>query len=159
MKPQAAFLRCLLCVVMPSLAYADIAPPQGYACEEKKIGEACSFSAKNHGTCAVQRCSRYGDAFDCVMCIEVTETDGATSTVVEPESAFSPPLFEAAPVATTSSASPEQHGPSPVATTGCGRCAAGLGRAGSEGAAALVVWLLACAGIARRVLPGRSRRR
>ena len=152
MKLPALFSLSLACAALaPGIAYADIPPPQRSACYDKKIGEACTFGLRHSGSCAVQRCKRLGEAHDCVMCVEVTETSEGPSYVVEPEGAFATPLFDASTTTSTSSGGiEEQAPPAPVPPSGgCGRCAAGLGD-GADRAAALAIAALACLWLARK---------
>lgn len=119
----------VVALASPSLAEADIAPPQRAACYDRKIGQACTFGGGHRGSCAVYRCNKYAEAFDCVMCEETRETDAGTLVVVEPESPFSPPLFDPAEVAGRPSADAGPlpvPGPVPPPTSSCGRCAAAL---------------------------------
>jgi hypothetical protein len=181
MNRAIASLALLSCGLLAAAeARADIAPPERTVCYGKKIGEACSFGTKGHGTCSVHRCTRRTATFDCVLCEEETVDDaGIKQSHVEPQGPIPPPLFDASPVAsplavtaspaqpsaTLSAANPREAArpPPPATAAGCGRCNAGApGTSHSSlalAATAAALALIVCRGLHPARSLGRGRLR
>lgn len=82
---------------LPSLARADVPPPNFEGCDMKKAGDACVKDDKSNGTCVQQKCSKldYSNGtpptsveYDCILCSGppgATPPDDAADDAAEDE--------------------------------------------------------------------------
>jgi hypothetical protein len=97
MKIHALLAPLTAILLIPSLAFADVPPPNSSGCTNKAAGAACMDDAKANGTCQKDTCSRldYGalldagpDAsgmpksvsYDCLKCVAGSGTSSGSSS-------------------------------------------------------------------------------
>ncbi|HZF52662.1 MAG TPA: hypothetical protein VE093_28600 [Polyangiaceae bacterium] len=78
----------------PSLARADVPPPNFEGCDMKKAGDACVKDDESDGTCVQQKCSKldYSNGtpptsveYDCTLCSGPPATTPPTGDAAEDE--------------------------------------------------------------------------